>query len=482
LPVKYHEVKGRYLDSILLMSISRDLEKREGVRKAGVMVMTKENRETFRDIGFEPPPETKTSSIWIAVEAESDEVADEAVKAALEAIDRGQATGPKEERVTLDTLKEYYGKDDFPVLFISTPAEYVEGITDTALDQGVNVHIFTSNVPVETERRLKEKARGKGLLVMGPDAGTTIIHGMGLGFANRVRFGDIGIVGSSGTGIQELSVLLDKGGLGLSSAIGVGSNDLKKGIGAISTLQAIEALGDIGTVIVIAKKPDPGVCTKVIERIRSRPSVFISLGDSVDEQVGKTYHTGYIDEAVNHVLREQGKKEIPVEKQKPATPGGRKWLRGFFAGGSLCYQAQAILKAREIEVFSNAPLDDLHRLPSRWENLHVCIDTGAEEYVRGKPHPMIDPKARNALIVKESARSDVAALLFDIILGYGSAMDPLDGLFGVRKGPVLVTSICGTLEDKQGYTKIKGELEALGVKVLISSGQAAMYAAGLVKG
>jgi FdrA protein len=480
--VRYHEVKGRYLDSILLMSISRDLEKRQGVKKAGVMVMTRENLETFRDIGFEPPREAQASSIWIAVEAESDDIADQVVRAALEAIDRGPGATPRGDRVTLDTLKERFGKDDFPVLFISTPAEYVEQIADSGLDQGVNLHIFTSNVPTETERRLKERARGKGLLVMGPDAGTTIIHGAGLGFANRVNFGDIGIVGSSGTGIQELSVLLDKGGLGVSSAIGVGSNDLKEGIGAISTLQAIGALGDVGTIMVIAKKPDPAVRKEVIGKIRDRPSVFISLGDSVDERVGKTYHTGSIDDAVNHVLREQGKKEIPVEKVMPVPAAGRKWIRGFFAGGSLCYQAQAILKARGIEVFSNAPLDDRHALPSRWENLHVCIDAGAEEYVKGKPHPMIDPKARNAIVVKESARPDVAVILIDIILGYGSAMDPLEGLGDVRKGPALVTSICGTLADKQGYRRVKEGLESLGAKVLLSSGQAAMYAAGVIKG
>jgi len=479
---RYREVKGRYLDSIILMSISRDLEARKGVKKAGVMVMTKENQETFRDIGFALPPNAVNSSIWIAVEAETEKIAEDAIAFALEEMDKDQTTAQGQEKVTLDVLRDQIGKDEFPVLFISTPAEYVAGIADTALDQGVNLHIFSSNVPLDVEKRLKEKGRKNHLLVMGPDAGTTIIHGKGLGFANRIRFGDIGIIGSSGTGIQELSVLLHTTGLGISSALGVGSNDLKKEIGAASTLQALELLDDVHTLFIIAKKPDPEVRKTVIDRIQSRASVFISLGDQIDERIGKTYHTGSIDDAVNAVLRDLGKQELG----KPAAPknittGSRKWLRGFFVGGSLCYQAQAILKADGTEVWSNAPLDGAHALPKDWEHMSVCVDTGAEEYVKGRPHPMIDPEARNALLVKESTRPDVAVLLFDVLLGYGSAMNPLEGLAGIAKGPVLVTSICGTRDDKQGYDKIKKELDSLGVTVMASAGQAAWYAAQVMK-
>jgi FdrA protein len=481
--VKYREVKGRYLDSIILMAISRDLEGRKGVIKAGVMVMTKENIETFHDIGFDLPSTAGSSSIWIAVEAEDDKTAEDAIAFALEEMDKDQTMVKGHKRVTLDVLRDQFKEGDFPVLFISTPEEYVAGIANTALDQGVNLHIFSSNVPTDVEKTLKNKGREKGLLVMGPDAGTTIIHGKGLGFANKVRFGDIGIVGSSGTGIQEISVLLHTSGLGVESALGVGSNDMKKEIGGISTLQALALLDDVHTIFVIAKKPDPVVRKAVIDRIKSRPSVFVSLGDNVDERIGKTYHTGSIDDAVNTVLRDLGREEIG----KPAAPkriasGARKLLRGFFVGGSLCYQAQAILKAGGTDVYSNAPLDVTYALPQDWDNVSVCVDTGAEEYVKGRPHPMIDPEARNALLVKESARPDVAVLLFDVLLGYGSAMNPLEGLAGMVKGPVLVTSICGTPEDKQGYDKIRKELDSLGVNVTASAGQAAWYAAQVMKG
>ncbi len=308
--VRYHEVKGRYLDSIILMSISRDLENRKGVKKAGVMVMTKENIETFHDIGFDLPSPAGSSSIWIAVEAEDDKTAEDAIAFALEEMDKDQTMVKGHKRVTLDVLRDQFKEGDFPVLFISTPEEHVAGIADTALDEGVNLHIFSSNVPTDVEKTLKQKGREKGLLVMGPDAGTTIIHGKGLGFANKVRFGDIGIVGSSGTGIQELSVLLHTSGLGVSSALGVGSNDMKREIGGMSTLQALALLDDVHTIFVIAKKPDPDVRKTVIDRIKSRSSVFVSLGDQVDERIGKTYHTGSIDDAVDAVLRDMEKKEL----------------------------------------------------------------------------------------------------------------------------------------------------------------------------
>lgn len=221
--VRYREVKGRYLDSLILMSISRNLEARKGVKKAGVMVMTKENQATFRDIGFDFPPEASSSSIWIAVEAEDEKTGEDAITFALAEMNRDQTTAQKRVGMTLNHLRDHVAKDEFPVLFISTPEEYVTGITHTALDEGINLHIFSSNVPMDVEKTLKEKGRKNGLLVMGPDAGTTIIHGKGLGFANKVRFGDIGIVGSSGTGIQELSVLLHMAGLGVSSALGSGA-------------------------------------------------------------------------------------------------------------------------------------------------------------------------------------------------------------------------------------------------------------------
>ena len=478
---KYNEIKGRYVDSVLLMQITRELEKSQTVSKVGMMVATKENLAIFENLGFEPPADIQSSSILIAVEAENDEEADKAIKNAIELVDAKVVETPAEKEYELEEIKSTIQYDDFPVLFISTPGQYVKDIALKGLEQGANLHIFSSNVPLETEVMLKNKGMEKGLLVMGPDAGTSIINGKGLGFSNSVKTGKVAVIGSSGTGIQELTVLLDRGGLGISAAIGVGSNDLSKEVGAIVTKQAIERLKDAAMLIIIAKRPDQEVKKQIIQLISGKPSVFISLGDNKTYNEGKTFVTGYIDDAVNYALKALGKQELAQTSiEEKFDLADRKLLRGYFVGGSLCYQAQAILQGSG--VYSNGPADPKFSLPSDWRNLNVCIDTGAEEYVKGKPHPMIDPKARNSMIVEESKRTDVAVILFDVMLGYGSSMEPVEGLEDVNKGPVLVASICGTEKDEQDFKKVKVGLEKIGAKVFSSAGQAAKFAAKLIGG
>ncbi len=78
------------------------------------------------------------------------------------------------------------------------------------------------------EIELKKLAHEKGLLMMGPDCGTAIIGNTALCFANAVRKGNIGIVGASGTGSQEVSVRIHEFGMGISQLIGTGGRDLMK--------------------------------------------------------------------------------------------------------------------------------------------------------------------------------------------------------------------------------------------------------------
>lgn len=477
--IRYHEVKGRYVDSVLLMQITRDLESHPGVSKAGVMTGSKENLEIFKNLGFSPPEDVGSTDVLIAIEAESDGAAKEAVDKAIELMDK-RTSETKAPELSLGDLQTAFGPGDLPVLFVSTPGQHVRDVAGRGLDQGLHVHIFSSNVPIEDEIALKRKGKEKGLLVMGPDAGTVIMKGKGFGFANAVREGRIGVAGSSGSGIQEISVLLDKGGAGISAAIGTGSNDLSAQVGGLMTKMALEMLSDSEVLIVIAKRPDPKVKKEIVDMMKGRPSAFVALGEAESYTEGKTYVTGFIDDATNFALKASGMKPLSVPGLEAVrAEGARKLLRGLFVGGSLCYQAQAILKKNGLEVYSNGPLDDAHMIPKDWRNLNVCIDTGAEEYVLGKPHPMIDPKARNAMIVEESRRQDVSVILFDVMLGYGSAQDVLVGLEGLAKGPVLVASICGTSKDKQGFEKVKQGLENLGVKVFDSAGQAAEYASRL---
>ncbi len=479
----YHTVEGRYVDSVLLMQISREVEKMEGVQKAGAMVATPENISFFRIAGFNPPPGVGANSILLAVDAVTGPAADAAIGKMLGMIESGTSGAGR--RYRLDELPSQMSAEDYPVMLISTPGQYVRDIALGALDIGANLHIFSSNVPLEQELEIKRRGRDRGLLVMGPDCGTSIIDGHGIGFANKLSPGnDVGVIGSSGTGIQELTVQLDAAGLRVSYAIGTGSNDLTPEVGGITTEQAIAMLrGRCSSIAIVCKKPDPALQKSIIARIQDLPSAFISLGSSESGVHGRTGVSGIIDEAVAHISRELGKGHPLAEKAvEAASPGqGRRLLKGYFVGGSLCYQAQAILHREGIKVFSNSPLSPEYSAGGEFRDRNVCIDTGAEEYVAGRPHPMIDPVSRNSFLVRDSGRADVRVILFDVVLGFGSSPDPLDGLQGLEKGPVAVASICGTAQDSQGIESVRRQLEQKGVVVFRSASRAAAYAAAVMK-
>lgn len=481
----YHVISGRYVDSVLLMQVSREMEKLEGTRKSGCMVATEENLVLFRDAGFTPPAGTESNSVLIAVDAKDEESGKKAIQHALDLIERNQSVAVN--RHSLDEIPGLVGRDDFPLMLVSTAGEYVREVGVKALGFGLNLHIFSSNVPVDDELELKRLGREKGLLVMGPDSGTAIINGKGLGFSNALKGGkDVAVVGSSGTGIQELTVQLDRAGLGVSYAIDVGSNDMTKEVQGIMTEETIAFLNQRSSMLmIVCKKPDPSVREKIIEIIKDRPSAFVSLGSNESYVAGKTYVTGIIDDAVEHALQLMGRKapaEGGTSHPSGVTGSGRKLLKGYFVGGSLCYQAQAILFKMGVPVYSNAPLSSEYELHDNFGGKSVCIDAGAEEYVVGRPHPMIDPRSRNSMLVKESDRDDVRVLLFDIILGHGSAENPLEGLGGISSGPALVASICGTDRDFQNYSDVERKLRKMGVNVFSSAAKATTYSAELMGG
>src|SRR5690606_14776291 len=122
------------------------------------------------------------------------------------------------------------------------PGVYAAFEAFRALENNLNVMMFSDNVTVEDEIKLKDLAVKKDLLMMGPDCGTAIINGVGLCFANKIKRGPIGLVAASGTGLQEVTVLIDQFGGGISQAIGVGGRDLSKDVMGRMTLHAINAL------------------------------------------------------------------------------------------------------------------------------------------------------------------------------------------------------------------------------------------------
>ena len=359
---------------------------------------------------------------------------------------------------------------------------------------------------------MKQFAAGNNLLVMGPDCGTSLLGGVGIGFANVIRKGPIGAIGPSGTGLQEFTTLVHHAGSGISHAIGTGSRDLSKEIGGITTIMALAALEkDPGTevIAIISKPPDEQVLKEVLQRIAdcNKPVIGCFLGiDHVDDTLPEGFHlVRNIDDAVELSIKfASGDVPAPREKDEDRASKrankirntlspGQRYLRGLFAGGTFCYQSQQILCKAGLGVFSNAPIEQSTKLKHLEESRsHTCIDMGDEEYTLGRPHPMIDGTMRAQRILTEGQAPEVAVLLLDIVLGHNASADPVDELLSsiieakeVRRDLgdelIVVASICGTEGDPQDMKLQREQLENAGVIVFESNVKATRFCLELIR-
>ena len=337
---------------------------------------------------------------------------------------------------------------------ISLPGEFAMAEARKALNAGLHALVFSSGVPLEEERALKLLARGKGLLLMGPDCGTALIAGTPLAFANAVPRGDIGIVSASGTGLQEVSCLVARLGGGISHGIGVGGRDLDERVGALATLAAIDALEQdpgTATIVLLSKPPAPAVAEKVLERLARcrKKSVVCFLG--LDKP-------GMAPTLLAAAEMAAGAK-IENEKQKTGSCPGR--VQGLYCGGTLCTEAELIFKRRGLQG-------------------HRFIDLGDDRYTRGRPHPMIDPEIRNAHLAAAAADPAVGVILVDVVLGYGAHADPGGVLLSVKSEKTIIASVTGTDDDPQVRSRQVAKLREAGVLVAPSNAHAAQLAAALV--
>jgi succinyl-CoA synthetase alpha subunit len=396
---------------------------------------------------------------------------------------------------------------------ISIPGEYAAREARTALEAGLSAFIFSSNVSGDDELALKRFAAEKGLLVMGPDCGTSIIGGVGIGFANAVRRGPIGVVGAAGTGLQEFTSQVHNAGGGISHAIGTGGHDLSDQIGGLTALAGFDALErDVRTkvIVVISKPPGPKTHAALVERFKTctKPVVacFLGTGASTKRRAGTTYQTAStIDEAVALALaaagvgaaRTKSPADVHIAQLTAREPRSwskeQKYLRGLFAGGTFCYQSQQILRDAGIRVHSNAPLDANDKLADSNRSIeHTVVDMGSEEYTLGRPHPMIDGSLRRQRILTEARDPQTAILLLDFVLGYNASMDPvgvlLDAIIEAKRTAsaggrnlTVVASVCGTNEDPQDLDNQIKMLHEAGVLVFQSSAVAVEFCAALLK-
>jgi FdrA protein len=372
---------------------------------------------------------------------------------------------------------------------ISTPGQYAAADAFEALDAGLDVMLFSDNVPVGHEIALKRAAAERGRLVMGPDCGTALVGGVGLGFANVVRPGPVGLVAASGTGAQQLMCLFDAAGLGISHCLGVGGRDLSEAVGGISTLAALDLFAsDPATerIVVVSKPPAPAVADAV--RARSAdlgiPVYFALLGP------GRPTLTDVAERVVRAAgLVWEAPRQWPAHDRRLRRAGA---LRGLFAGGTLCDEARYVLTDRLGRVRSNVAAEAAWALPDDLRSDgHLVIDFGDDRLTRGRPHPMIDNTLRVDRILEEGLDPACGVLLIDVVLGHGAHPDPVgelapalararDTAASGSRDLAVVVSLTGTAADPQGLDRQAAGLHAAGASVHLSNADAALTAADLV--
>lgn len=476
---------GAYADSVSLLQVSRDVAATPGVSAAQVAMATPLNLDVLTQMGFEIPDATPNDMV-VALRLDADDARDAAlaaVDAALTAIRSRPAGGGAEEvappRTTGSALA---AGGDLALVSVPGANAYVEAVD--ALDAGKDVMLFSDNVPLEQEIRLKRTATERDLLVMGPDCGTAVVGGLGLGFANVVPPGPVGIVAASGTGCQQLLCLLDAAGVGVSAALGVGGRDLSEEVGGLSTKAALRRLDADPAVeqIVVVSKPPAASVAEDVRRLAGElatPVEFALLGPGQPD----------LTAATTQVL---ARLDRPAPEWPrwgdPATPAGGAHLRGLFVGGTLCDEAMLIASEELGGIRSNIPLEPSLALDSSLQHAgHTMVDFGDDGLTQGRAHPMIDPTLRLEHLARAAADPETAVLLLDVVLGHGAEPDPAASLAPAirearaeRAVPVVVACV-GTSGDPQRLATQAAALADAGAEVYLSNAEAVRRTVELAK-
>jgi len=445
--------RGAYHDSVTLMAVSRDVGALDGVEAALVAMATELNLALLADLALDPAAAAGAGpdDLLVAVRAR-DEAAAAAARAHVDTALAGGTAAPGGRAAPPPrTVGAAARRATADLALLSVPGPHAVPEARDALRAGLHVMVFSDNVPVEQEVALKAEGARRGLLVMGPDCGTALIGGVGLGFMNVVRPGPVGVVAASGTGAQQLACLLDDAGVGLRAVLGVGGRDLSERVGAAATLQALALLdADPGTerIVVLSKTPAPAVADRVAAAADAcaTPVTLAFVGP------GRPDLTAVAAALVGDGWRDPHRWLAPRERGH--APGR---LLGLFAGGTLAQEAAAILPRAEI------------------------TDFGDDRFTRGRPHPMIDQRARLDAIAGVGPGD---LLLLDVVLGHGAHPDPAAELApavaaAVDRGAAAVVSLCGTAADPQDRDRQAALLVAAGASVHLSNAAAARKALDL---
>ncbi|MCM3711406.1 acyl-CoA synthetase FdrA [Sporosarcina luteola] len=494
--------QNSYQDSVNLMLLTNKISTMEGITKVQIMMGTPANKDILKaaDLYTEELDNAASNDMCIVVDTEQEEKIEEVLEEIDNYLSNQAISAGKEAFETVNSWdKAVNALPDANIAVISTPGQYAAEEAEKALDRDMHVMIFSDNVTIEDERRIKEKAHEKGLLVMGPDAGTVIVSGVPLAFANVVKTGKIGVIGASGTGIQEVTTEIDRLGAGVSHAIGTGGRDLADKIGAITMLDGLKALAQHNqteVITLISKPPAKEVRDEVVQLLHSisKPVVAIFLGEEPHNHEGNVYYANTLEEtaalAVDLVKGNEIKSnynhledEVPAVDLKPE----QKTIKGLYSGGTLGYEA-ATLISRGLNL-GETDHDQAGYLLNA-DGFEI-IDLGDDIYTQGKPHPMIDPDTRIQFFQKAAQDESTAVILFDVVLGYGAHEDMAGALLpGIEKiqnetkangrNVYFVATVCGTDQDPQDIDEQKAKLEKAGVIIRESNNQATLTALAML--
>ena len=501
--------KGEYFDSVSLMVVGKAINSMKGILDVAVVMGTRENKSILESTGLLSPEfaDAVDTDLMICIKAEVEKNATEAIQKVDQLLENIMLKSKETEDFLPKSLETAIkSMPDANLALISVAGKYASFEAMKALKKGLNVMIFSDNVPIEKEIALKKYANKNGLLVMGPDCGTAIINGVPLGFANVVNTGNVGIVAASGTGLQEVSSIISNEGAGISQAIGTGSRDVKKEVGGIMFIQGLKALNkDKNTkiIVVISKPPHVEVLKKIGANIKAikKPVVAIFLGGNLKivEESGAIPATTLEEAALiavdlakgnkkNSYKRMFGKREKEIKKlakdEAERKKESQKYIRGLFCGGTLCYETQLIFKSIIGDIYGNTPLNPEFKLKDSLKSYkNTVVDLGEDEFTVGRPHPMIDYSQRNRRILEEASDPEVAVIFLDIVLGYGSNIEPGKELAPVIKKAKklaenrgrhlsIICSLTGTEKDPQNRKNVIKFINDAGAIVMTSNAAA----------
>ena len=500
-----HEIRpGAYYDSVVLMQLQRALVALDGVEDAGVVMSTPTNLALLSESGLLPAEArlAKPDDLIIVIRAESEAEASAAISQVDDLLARRQSTQSEFQPRSLESAAKTLPHARWAL--VSVPGRHAAGVARNALDLNLHVFLYSDNVSLEDEVELKKTAGARGLLVMGPDCGTAVINGIGLGFANRTRRGSIGLVGASGTGLQAVSATIHNLGGGISHAIGTGTRDLTKEVGAITALQGLELLArddETEVIVLVSKPPEAQVAARLLAAAQNagKPIVVDFIGFPPPARtLGNISFATNLSEAAEIALKLSNQEPRAIEYEPPqyATPDthhatrttqfaarnsqstnrdpqfANQYVRGLFSGGTLAYETMLGLQACLAPLYSNVPIHETQRLPDPTQSrAHTIVDMGADEFTVGRLHPMIDNETRLRRLRQEAEDPEVGLILLDVVLGEGAHPDPAaelaPAIAAIKEDQEIevMVILIGTEEDPQDSARQAEQLEAAGARI-----------------